>query len=138
MEDSFSFRVTTREQSSGTEKFSLFYIPGDTNVDITLERLEVEEGSKRTISKRYLFVHSIGIKHFLFNVTKSPHHGQIDVLAANKVDVERTRRGLCTSTTTQSPDGTRFISSSARSATTSRDQCHKNIFLPQLMMMLAL
>ncbi len=40
------------------------------------ERLEVEEGSKRTISKRYLFVHSVGIKHFLFNVTKSPHHGQ--------------------------------------------------------------
>ena len=70
-------RVNTKEQSSGIEKFSLFYVPGDTNVDITLERLEVEEGSKRTISKRYLYVHSVGIKHFLFNVTKSPHHGQV-------------------------------------------------------------
>jgi hypothetical protein len=35
-DDSFSFRVNTREQSSGVEKFSLFYVPGDTNVDITL------------------------------------------------------------------------------------------------------
>jgi hypothetical protein len=77
--------VNTREQTSGVEKFSVFYVPGDTNVDITLERLEVEEGSKRTLSKRYLFVHSVGIKHFLFNVTKAPHHGQIDVLAPNKV-----------------------------------------------------
>jgi len=73
-------RVNTKEQSSGIEKFSLFYVPGDTNVDITLERLEVEEGSKRTISKRYLYVHSVGIKHFLFNVTKSPHHGQVKTL----------------------------------------------------------
>ena len=79
------------------EKFSLFYVPGDTNVDITLERLEVEEGSKRTISKRYLFVHSVGIKHFLFNITKSPHHGQIDVLAPNKVDVERAKATFFTS-----------------------------------------
>ena len=96
-DDSFTFRVTTKEQSSGIEKFSVFYVPGDTNVDITLERLEVEEGSKRTISKRYLYVHSIGIQHFLFNVTKSPHHGQIDVLAPNKVDVDRAKATFFTS-----------------------------------------
>jgi len=116
IEDNFTFKVRSGEQSSGVEKFSIFYVPGisksggvhlqakilffilgDTNVDITLERLEVEEGSRRTISKRYLFIRAAGHHHFIFNVTKSPHHGQIDVLSTNKVDVDRPRATYFTS-----------------------------------------
>ena len=36
--------------------FRIHHVPGDLDVSITLERLEVEEGSKRTISQKYLFI----------------------------------------------------------------------------------
>ncbi len=62
---------------SAVEHFKLHYVPGDTTVDITLERLEVEEGARRTISKKYLDMRAPDIQHFVFNVTRTPQHGQI-------------------------------------------------------------
>ena len=64
----------------------MHYVPGDTTVDITLERLEVEEGARRTISKKYLNVVAPDIVHFVFNITRTPVHGAVDVLALNKVN----------------------------------------------------
>ena len=97
IDDAFTFRVATTEQTSSVETFRIHHVPGDMDVDITLERLEVEEGSKRTISSKYLFVKATDIRHFLFNVTKTPRHGQIDVLSTNKVDVERGNASFFTS-----------------------------------------
>ena len=80
--------------------FRVHYVPGDLDVDITLERLEVEEGSKRTITPKYLFVsvqQGSSDMTFLFNVTRTPRHGQIDVLASNRVDVTRPNATFFTS-----------------------------------------
>lgn len=79
------------------ETFKLHYVPGDTTVDIILERLEVEEGARRTISKKYLNVRAPDILHFIFNVTRTPSHGQIDILALNKVDTMRSNTTFFTS-----------------------------------------
>ena len=74
---------------SSEERFKLHYVPGDTTVDITLERLEVEEGARRTISKKYLNVEAPDIVHFVFNITRTPSHGTLDVLSPHKVDIVR-------------------------------------------------
>ena len=66
-------------------------------MDITLERLEVEERARRTISKKYLNVVAPDIVHFVFNITRTPVHGAIDVLAPNKVDVVRANTTFFTS-----------------------------------------
>ena len=97
IDDSFTFKVSTPEQTTQVQTFRLHHIPGDTNVDITLERLEVEEGSKRTISSKYLNVRASDIRHFLFNITRTPRHGQIDILGANQIDVERRNATFFTS-----------------------------------------
>ena len=66
-------------------------------MDITLERLEVEEGARRTISKKYLNVQAPDIIHFVFNVTRTPAHGSLDILAPNKVDIIRANTTFFTS-----------------------------------------
>ena len=102
------FRVTIRSVTniisqkniffqSAEEQFKLHYVPGDTTVDITLERLEVEEGARRTISKKYLNVMAPDIVHFVFNITRTPKHGTIDILAPNKVDIVRANTTFFTS-----------------------------------------
>lgn len=90
VEDSFSFVVRVGEQTSALQTFSIEHVPGNEDVEIKLERLEVEEGGRKTISQRYLHFRrtdhpSGGDGHFLFNVTKPPRHGTLDVLAPNKV-----------------------------------------------------
>ena len=82
---------------SAEERFKLHYVPGDTTVDITLERLEVEEGARRTISKKLLNVVAPDIIHFVFNITRTPAHGTIDVLAPTKVDIVRANTTFFTS-----------------------------------------
>ena len=89
IDDSFTFRVATEDQTSSVQAFRIHHVPGDTDVDITLERLEVEEGAKRIISKKYLFIRASDMRHFVFNVTRSPVHGNIDILSTNKIDVDR-------------------------------------------------
>ena len=89
IDDSFTFRVATQDQTSSVQAFRIHHVPGDTDVDITLERLEVEEGAKRIISKKYLFIRASNIRHFVFNVTRSPIHGNIDILSRNKIDIDR-------------------------------------------------
>ena len=66
-------------------------------MDITLERLEVEEGARRTISPKYLNVQAPDIIHFVFNVTRTPVHGSLDILAPNKVDIIRANTTFFTS-----------------------------------------
>ena len=97
IDDSFTFRVSTVDQTSNVQAFRIHHVPGDTDVDITLERLEVEEGAKRIISKKYLFIRASDIRHFVFNVTRSPVHGNIDILSRNKIDVERANTTFFTS-----------------------------------------
>ena len=36
-------------------------------------------------------------RHFVFNVTRGPRHGQVDVLASNKMDVMRSNTSFFTS-----------------------------------------
>ena len=36
-------------------------------------------------------------RHFVFNVTRGPRHGQVDVLASNKMDVMRANTSFFTS-----------------------------------------
>ena len=57
----------------------------------------MEEGAKRTISKKYLNVIAPDIVHFIFNITKTPVHGSIDILAPNKVDLVRGNTSFFTS-----------------------------------------
>ena len=83
--DEFTFVVRTAEQKSAEQIFKISHVPGDTDVEITLERLEVEEGSKKALTEKYLRVEADDIDHFVFNVTRAPRHGRIDVLAPNKV-----------------------------------------------------
>ncbi len=66
-------------------------------MDITLERLEVEEGARRTITGKYLNLAAVDINHFVFNITRSPSHGTLDVLAPNKVDLVRSNTSFFTS-----------------------------------------
>ena len=47
--DKFSFTVSTPKQTSEPQTFDIFYSPGDTSVDITLESCEVEEGGRKVI-----------------------------------------------------------------------------------------
>ena len=89
VDDSFTFRVSTVDQTTSVQAFRVHHVPGDTDIDITLERLEVEEGAKRIISKKYLFIRASDMRHFVFNVTRSPVHGNIDILSKNKIDVDR-------------------------------------------------
>ena len=39
---------------SAVETFSVIYQPGDDDVDVTLESLEVEEGAKKAVTEKYL------------------------------------------------------------------------------------
>ena len=47
--DKFSFTVSTPKQTSDPQTFDIFYSPGDTSVDITLESCEVEEGGRKVM-----------------------------------------------------------------------------------------
>eukprot|EP00094_Tigriopus_californicus_P012169 TCALIF_11761-PA protein Name:"Similar to CSPG4 Chondroitin sulfate proteoglycan 4 (Homo sapiens)" AED:0.07 eAED:0.06 QI:0/0.64/0.33/0.86/1/1/15/679/2482 len=97
LDDNFSFVVQTVEQKSAIQMFHLHYVPGDADVEITLERLEVDEGGKKAITPKYLNIKVSDIHHFVYNVTKPPQHGQIDILAANKVEVMRRNTSFFTS-----------------------------------------
>ena len=97
LDDAFTFVVQTSDQKSAVQKFVIHHIPGDTDVDITLGRLEVEEGAKKAITAKYLNIQASDIKHFVFNVTRAPQHGQIDILASNRVDVMRSNSSFFTS-----------------------------------------
>ena len=97
LQDRFSFEVATPKQTSNTQTFEIFYSPGDTSVDITLESCEVEEGGRKVISTKYLEIRSLDYGQFAYNVTEPPRHGWLDVLAPNKVDVERKRTSYFTS-----------------------------------------
>lgn len=66
-------------------------------MDITLESLEVEEGAKKTISNRYLNIEAADGSKFVFNVTKAPVRGQIDVVADDKVTIVRENATFFTS-----------------------------------------
>ena len=50
--DKFKFIVSTPKQQSEPQSFDIFYSPGDTSVDITLESCEVEEGGRKTITNK--------------------------------------------------------------------------------------
>ncbi len=98
VEDHFTFVVQTeRGLKSALQTFKVHYVPGDADVDITLESLEVEEGAKKAITNKYLDIRASDGRHFVFNVTRTPLHGQIDVLASNKVDVMRSNTSFFTS-----------------------------------------
>ena len=102
--DEFRFVVRSRaggesaaSMKSALETFSIHYLPGDDDIDVTLETLEVEEGAKKTVTQKYLDISASDGRHFVFNVTRSPRHGQIDVLASNKMDVMRSNTSFFTS-----------------------------------------
>jgi len=82
VDDHFTFVVRTKEagQKSAEQRFNLHYVPGDTDVDVQLETLEVEEGGSRTLTNKYLSIKAAGIHTVLFNVTRPPAHGRLDVL----------------------------------------------------------
>lgn len=87
IDDSFAFVVTTAstEQKSAEQTFRIHHVPGQDDVEITLERLEVEEGAKKAITKRYLEIRASKIGRFVFSVTRAPRHGVIDVVDGNTV-----------------------------------------------------
>ncbi len=66
---------------------------GDAAVDIKLETLDVEEGSQRFLSPKYLSFSSSASNAnnaaFVFNVTRGPSHGWIDVMAEGGTSVVR-------------------------------------------------
>nr|XP_040572532.1 chondroitin sulfate proteoglycan 4-like [Lepeophtheirus salmonis] len=98
--DSFTFdvrHVSVEGSRSDIQVFEIYHVPGDSEVEITLERLEVEEGGKKTITQKYLNIVASDIRHFVFNITKAPRHGQLDVLSANKLDVLRSNATFFTS-----------------------------------------
>ena len=95
--DKFSFTVATPKQVSEPQTFDIFYSPGDTSVDITLESCEVEEGGKKTISNKYLDIRTMDFSSFIFNITSPPAHGRLDVVGPNKVDIVRGEVGYFTS-----------------------------------------
>ena len=82
---------------SAVQTFSVHYLPGDDDVDVTMESLEVEEGAKKAVTEKYLNIRASDGRHFVFNVTRGPRHGQIDVLASNKMDVMRSNTSFFTS-----------------------------------------
>jgi hypothetical protein len=77
VEDQFTFVVQTgRGLKSAVQTLQIHHIPGDADVDITLESLEVEEGAKKAVTNKYLDIRASDGRHFVFNVTKTPRHGQ--------------------------------------------------------------
>ena len=105
VDDAFTFFVRTAssasEQKSALQTFRINYVPGDSDVEITLELLEVDEGGKKAITERYLNIRGTGgggvSRHFVYNVTRSPKHGTIDILAGNKLEVARHNSSYFTS-----------------------------------------
>ena len=95
--DKFSFTVSTPKQVSETQTFDIFYSPGDTSVDITLESCDVEEGGKKVISNKYLDIRTLDFSSFIYNITQAPVHGWLSVLGPNKVDVIRDQTDYFTS-----------------------------------------
>ncbi len=98
VDDYFTFIVQTKDQKSAEQRFDIHYFPGDSNVDINLETLEVEEGGKRAITRRHLSITTTSSSaSFVYNVTRAPSHGRVDVLASNRVDVARRNASFFTS-----------------------------------------
>lgn len=89
VQDQFTFQVSTPNQMSNVQIFSISYLPGDTSVDITLEGIEVEEGGRKVISNKYLEIRTLDYYGFGYNVTEPPRFGWLNVLAPNKVDTQR-------------------------------------------------
>ncbi len=79
-------------------RFEVHYVPGDANVDITLETLEVEEGGGRAITPRHLSIRVASAPaSFLFNVTRGPAHGALHVTDAQGVATVRENATFFTS-----------------------------------------
>lgn len=95
--DKFAFTVSTPKQVSDPQSFDIFYSPGDTSVDITLESCEVEEGGRKVITNKYLDIRTLDFSSFIFNLTQPPSHGWLSVLSDNKVDVIRSQTEYFTS-----------------------------------------
>ena len=95
--DKFSFTVSTPKQVSDPQTFDIFYSPGDTSVDITLESCEVEEGGRKVITNKYLDIRTLDFSSFVYNLTSPPTHGWLSVLGPNKVDVIRPQTDYFTS-----------------------------------------
>ena len=51
---------------SAVETFSVIYQPGDDDVDVTLESLEVEEGAKKAVTEKYLNIRDY--LHFVIRI----------------------------------------------------------------------
>ena len=54
---------------SALETFSIHYLPGDDDIDVTLETLEVEEGAKKAVTQKYLDIRDGGLVVSLFEPT---------------------------------------------------------------------
>ena len=88
---------TTHFQVSDLQTFDIFYSPGDTSVDITLESCEVEEGGRKTITNKYLNIRTLDFSSFIYNITTPPQHGWLNVFGSNKVDTIREQTDYFTS-----------------------------------------
>ena len=49
----------------------------------------MEEGAQKAVTNKYLDISADDIGSFIYNVTRGPAHGRLDVLAPNRVDVVR-------------------------------------------------
>ena len=56
---------TAATMVSAVQTFSVIYLPGDDDVDISLESLEVEEGAKKAVTEKYLNIRDIS--HFFMS-----------------------------------------------------------------------
>lgn len=95
--DKFSFTVSTPKQTSEPQTFNIYYSPGDTSVDITLESCEVEEGGRKIITNKYLDIRTLDFGSFVYNISQPPIHGWLSVLSPNKVDIIRPQTDYFTS-----------------------------------------
>ncbi|KAJ8876688.1 hypothetical protein PR048_021135 [Dryococelus australis] len=81
--DDFKFSVSAPECEPLAESIALLHVPsGETRSEVqaTLERLQVPEGGRQSLLPTYLHLETRGITELVYNVTHGPHHGRLDVM----------------------------------------------------------
>ncbi|XP_076037801.1 chondroitin sulfate proteoglycan 4-like [Oratosquilla oratoria] len=97
LHDTFRFQVEAQGRSSKEQVFHIRHTPPPVNANIVIERIDVMEGRKQKITKKYLKIEAPDIKNLIYNVTSGPEHGVLSVVDETLVAPRRTNTTFFTS-----------------------------------------
>lgn len=90
--DDFIFQTSAPEAESTPKSLTIIHTPTPkikNEVQVTLERLQVDEGSRQKLLPTHLDLRASVITSLVYNITHGPQHGRVDVMDKTMQNIVR-------------------------------------------------